>query len=244
LVETFAPGAMLLFFLLAALFAAAFRQIDNSEYESPFTGIASLLLAVIPLAILYLVSSLTNTHVFVDRYCLVAAPGIALCWGLLLSRIRSRSCQFVFCFVLLAWAAQVQFVAPVHGHSWKPALDVANKATSIDHAPVLICSDLVEADHGPIPTDIYSTWLYAPLSYYHVQSQVVPLPRSLNAAAEAQVRNFLTTATPAHRRFLLMGYYSGSSTILSWVDATTKSSYISNPLGTYDGVSVIEYTPR
>ncbi len=243
LVETFAPGATLLFFFLAVLFATVTKKFDNQNAEGPIAPVACLLLGVLPLAILYLVSTYTSTHVFIDRYCLVAAPGIALCWGLLLSRINSRVCQFVFCFALVAWSARVQFDAPTHGHSWKQAVEAANAANANVSAPVLVCSDLVEADYRPIPSDISSTWLYAPLSYYPLHSTVIPLPRSMNPAAEKQINTFLSRAIVGHQRFLIMGYRASSS-ILDWVDRSTTGSYERKPLGIYDGVAVVEYLPR
>ena len=36
-------------------------------------------------------------------------------------------------------------------YSWKYALEFVEKNASADNAPVLICSDIPEADHMPMP---------------------------------------------------------------------------------------------
>src|SRR5581483_178716 len=230
-VETFAPGFMLACFVAAALLAVAIGKLriaPEDEVPSP----VFLTLAFVPLGILYGLSTFTSTHIFVERYCLVAVPGIALCWGLLLNQLRSPHLRVIFCFVVVACIAQKQYDVPVHGQSWKAAIDAVNSATAVDHAPVLVCSDLIESNYRPIPPDIDSTWLYAPLSYYHVNSPAIPLPRLLNAAAEEQVRTFL--AQQPHR-FVFVGD-TASSSILDWLKNTTKNSYRARPVGTYDGV--------
>ena len=55
---------------------------------------------------------------------------------------------------VLASVAYLYSTSPaskMHGYSWKYALAVAEKNASADDAPVLICSDLPEADHKPMP---------------------------------------------------------------------------------------------
>jgi Dolichyl-phosphate-mannose-protein mannosyltransferase len=239
LVAVFAPNHMLELLAVAMLAAAVTGKIAAPPTAN---GVLALLLALIPIGLLYGFSVWTPLHIFVERYRLVAVPGIVLCWGLLLSTITSRAIRTIFCAAVLLLAVQAQLEQPTHGYSWKYALEVADANTAIDHAPILICSDLPESDHVRMPTDINTLQigLFAPLSYYQVHSTVVPLPRTLNEEAKFQVARFL--AGP-RRRFLVTAYVPSQPTV-DWMQEVTKDAYQFHSLGVYDGVSVNEYVPK
>jgi len=244
LTKTLAPGSIALFFALAALIAAAFRKFDLSREEATTTGPTCLLLAFVPALIFYEVGTLTSVQLFLSRYRLVAVPGIALCWGLLLSRINSRVLRALFCVALVVTVTRAQLDVPLHGTSWKPAVDFVNANTAKDHATVLVCSSLVEADYQPIPADINSTALYATLTYYKLNSPLVLLPRSLvNPETEAQIQKFLLDAVPARRRFVAVGL-TYSMPVLHRIEDLTKENYTSKSLGVFDNVAVFEFNPR
>ena len=71
-----------------------------------------------------------------------------------------------------------------HGYSLKYALEFADANAAQDGSPLVICSDLPEADFQSMPTGPASeSVLFAPLSYYKVRAAVVPMPRALNEQA-------------------------------------------------------------
>ena len=84
------------------LLAAATRQLDlRSHFEGwPLLLCASL--GLIPILILYGVSLADSVQIFVFRYRLVAIPGIALCWALIVNRIDSRALRLLFCMAIVA----------------------------------------------------------------------------------------------------------------------------------------------
>ena len=242
-INTFAPeGTLFFLFCCVALVAASLKKLRQPPDEPELTGLTCLLLAFIPLVFLFVTSRATSLTVFVERYRLVAIPGIALCWGLLLSRIDSKLLRIGFCFAVLAIAAREQLAYPHHSYSWKDAIDAANAATRDDHAPILICSDLPESDHLPMPANPAQSDLFAPLSYYPLHSPVVPLPRTVNDTATSQVHTFLASRT-VPQRFLAMAYRPSTST-LKLIDQETRATYKSHELGNFDGVSVVEYLPK
>ena len=149
----------------------------------------------------------TSIHVFVPRYRLVAVPGIALCWGLVVSWIDSRALRLLFATALVAVAACVCFTAASfhhHMYSWKNALAFAEKNASVDNAAVLICSDLPEADYMrmPVGAAIEETGILPPLSYYKLTVPVTPLPRTLNEEAIRAGSVFLQQQSERHEVFL------------------------------------------
>ena len=249
--STMAPGHVLALLFIGTIFVAAMLQkLGSPGEESPRAGLACLFLGTIPLALLYDVSTLTSLHMFTGRYRLVAVPGIALCWGFLASCVRSKAIRTAFCVALVAFTfsrfsfASLSIDEP-HGYTWKYSLEVADKAAAVENAPLLICSDLPESNFEAMPTDVYAAanGAFAPLSYYKVHSRVVPLPRALNGEAVAQIDKFLATAIPAKQRFLAVGFVFSAPT-LAWIRDRTKDAYVAQNLGTTDGVTVIEYSPR
>jgi hypothetical protein len=131
-----------------------------------------------------------------------------------------------------------------HAYSWKYALRAAEHFTSEDKAPVLICSDLPEADHEPMPTGeaVKDSPLFAPLSYYQLRAPVVALPRALNDQAMRIGSEFLQTASANHQRFLAMAFAPSYPT-LQWLAYNATGSFTVRNLGVYDDVLLLEFVP-
>jgi hypothetical protein len=230
------------------LLAAARRRLD---FRRPFDSWAALLclsLALTPILLLWGVSTATSIHIFVARYRLVAVPGIALCWGLVMSRIDSRALRALFCIVFVTMSAYIYYRSPTarkHDYSWKYALEFAQKNASRDNAPVLICSDLPESDHSAMPTGaaIKDSALFAPLTYYPLTVPVVPLPRALNDDAKRIGSQFLQQAAQNHQRFLALAYEASYDTV-DWLQDAASETYDVRELGIFDGVEVEEFLPQ
>ena len=243
--RTLAPG-LLPYILFGAVFlAAATRRLD---IESKLDGIRVLLcvaIGLIPVLILYTVSVKTPLHIFVPRYRLVAVPGIALCWALLISRINSRVIRVLFCVAVVGVTAYQHFSSPesnFHGYTWKYALEAAQSNASADNAPVLICSDLPESNFQPMPADPKDSVMFSPLTYYKLSVPVVPLPRALNQDAVRIISGFLMDAQQRRQRFLAIGYI-GSYETLHWLTDRASQSYSARVVATSEGLVVLEFTP-
>lgn len=228
--------------------AAATRRLD---VQTPFEGWPILLcasLGLVPILILYGVSVGTSIHVFVFRYRLVAIPGIALCWALIVSRIDSRFLRLLFCIAIVATTAYQYFSSPfskLHGYTWKYALEFVEKNASADNAPVLICSDLPEADHMPMPVGaaVKDSGLFAPLTYYKLSVPVVGLPRALNDEAIRVASGFLQEAAQRQERFLAVAYEPSYKT-LRWIASSASGTHYVRELGVSEGIAVLEFIPR
>ena len=245
---TFAPGRRWLIFGVTALAAVAvtrsYRRIHFQGWHILFC--ASL--ALIPILILYGISMGTSIHIFVSRYRLVAIPGIALCWAMLLSAIRPpRVARLLLCVTFVTIAAYYSYSSPssrLHAYTWKYALQAAEKNASVDGAPVLICSDFPEADYVPMPVDsAKESFFFAPLFYYKLSVPVVPLPRTLNDEAIRAGSRFLEEAARKHERFLAMAYEPSYKT-LDWLALSASATHSVRKLGIFDGVEVLEFVPR
>lgn len=247
LASTLSPGLLTYIFAAAVFFAAATRKLDLRNPVAIRQVVLCAALGLIPILILYGVSVATSIHVFVYRYRLVAIPGIALCWVLLVSRIDSRALRLLFCVAIVATTAYQYFSDPVyrhHAYTWKYALEAAEKNASADNAPVLICSDLPEADHTTMPVgEVKDSPFFAPLTYYKLSVPVVGLPRALNDEAIRIASSFVQQAAQRRERFLALGFGPSYKT-LQFIADSASGTHDVRLLGTFDGVAVVEFTPR
>jgi hypothetical protein len=245
---TLAPARVAFCLAAILLIAGIARRLDMRNLHEGRKILFCGSLALVPILILYGVSTGTSIHIFLDRYCIVAVPGIALCWAFIVSRIDSRALRLLFCTALVATTAYHSFRSPssrVHNYTWKYALDVAEKSAAADKAPVLICSDLPESDHIPMPVGsaIKDSAIFAPLSYYQLSVPVVPLPRALNDEAIQVGSQFLQQAANRHERFLALAFEPSYDT-LDWLASNAEGTHRVQELGIFDRVKVLEFVPR
>jgi hypothetical protein len=149
---------------------------------------------------------------------------------------------------IVAAAAYHYYSSPffkAHNYSWKYALAFVEKTASADNAPVLICSDLPESDHVPMPAGatIKDSAMFAPLSYYQLSVPVVPLPRTLNQEAVQAGSQFLRQAAQRHERFLALAFEASYPT-LDWLENSAAETHSVRELGIFDGIKVLEFVPR
>jgi hypothetical protein len=235
-------------FVVAVLVAAATRRLDLRSHREGWSILLCTSLALVPILLLYGLSVGTSIHVFVPRYRLVAVPGIALCWALVASRIDSRALRLLVCTTIVVATAFIYLTTPFlrqHQYSWKYALEFVEKNASVDDAPVLMCSDIPEADHMamPVGSAIIESGILPPLSYYKLSVPVTPLPRALNDEAMRDGSRFLQQAAQRHQRFLAMAFAQSYDT-LDWLAKTAAGTYDVQELGQFDGVKVLEFKPR
>jgi mannosyltransferase len=246
--QTMASKRTLLILAAVLLLAAATRRLDLKNIAGQRIFLCGAL-ALIPILILYGVSAGTSVHVFVFRYRLVAAPGVALCWACIVSQIRSRALRLLFCVAVVLVTAYHDYRAPyskVHGsYTWKYALGFVEKNASPDDAPVLICSDLPESDYVPMPVGAAAkdSAIFAPLTYYKLSVPVVALPRSLNDEAMRVGSEFLQDGTQRQERFLALAFEPSYKT-LEWIADNASRTYDVHQLGIFDGIKVLEFLPR
>jgi hypothetical protein len=246
--QTFASKRMLLVLAAVVLVAAVIRRLDLKTVDGQRILFCAAL-ALIPILILYGVSARTSVHVFVFRYRLIAVPGIALCWGLMITRINSRTLRLLFCVMLVLTITYHYYTfryARFHGpYTWKYALGFVDKNASTDNAPVIICSDLPESDYVSMPVGdaAKDSALFAPLAYYKLRVPVVALPRKLNDETIRIGSQFLQDAAQRHERFLAIAYEPSYKT-LGWIASNASPSYHVRELGVFDGIKVLEFTFR
>jgi hypothetical protein len=244
LLRTLSPGNGQLWVAAGIiLLAVVARKITTPNRELLNKLLLCASLALVPILCLYGISVTTSVHVFIPRYLMVAVPGLALCWGWLCNLIDSRPLRGLFCVAFLGLCVFQAYSSPLsrrHEESWKGSLAFADANAAEDHAPLLMCSPLVEADFQPMPAIASQSVLYAPLSYYKVKAPVVPLPRTVNAETKRQVRQFLLTA--GQERFLVLAPWP-SLRIVDLLAYESQSTHTPRVLGKFDEIWVVEFVP-
>jgi len=241
------PGVVPFVFVGVVMGAALARKLSRPSDQNVRQFIMCAALALVPAVLLYAVSVATPLHIFIERYELVAVPGIALCWAWILSRVDSRLLRVLGCAALVTWSAYQNFSSPTaraHRESWKYALEFADANAAQDGSSLVICSDVPESNFQNMPTGpAGESDLFAPLSYYKVRSTVVPMPRALNEQAQLIGRRFSSQPANHERRFLALAYKRSYAT-LNWLESLTSTTHAFHVLGNFDGITVIEFVPR
>jgi len=240
-------SAALTFALTALFFAARNRPVGIMHFER-WQVLFVACLASIPVAILYTASVATSLPIFSTHYHrLSAIPGISLCWAMALYRFRPNVVRATFCIIFVGLTASPYVRSPKskeHDYSWKYALRVVEDRSAKDDAPVVICSNFIEANYVAMPTESpKADRLFAPLSYYKITSPIVPLPEGLNDETRKVFLRFLREAEQKHERFFAVGH-EFSFQALDWIADTAATEYSVHSVGIFDRVRILEFVPR
>jgi hypothetical protein len=243
--STLAPDVFPKVVLWALVPAVIARRVSRVERLDVKSALLCFAWALIPIFTLYGLSLMTPMRVFIDRYRLVAVPGIALFWAWVLnfltwSELRRLACIAAAVLVLtLSWGT-----IPQHELTWKDALQAVQKNSSGDNAPVVICSDYVESDAQPLPNlPGNDNPFVSPISYYEISSPVVVLPRELTGYARQVSGKFVVDATRRRQRFFVLAFSPSFATV-HFIENQSAATYRERVIGTYDGVAVVEFQPR
>ncbi|MGA2355844.1 MAG: glycosyltransferase family 39 protein [Terriglobales bacterium] len=244
--NTLVPMQTLIGFVAAVFLAALVRRVKLTVADCFPALLLCPLLALVPAAILIGISTITSLHLVIPRYFLVVAPGSALTWGLLTSRIDSRLLRQIFCVGLVGVTVFECYTSPFsrkHELTFKKAHEVVNANIAQDHAPVLTCSAFIEADYEPLPTDRTSeSALNSQFIYYPINAPVVLLPMSLNDESRRIAGQAAMAATQLHQRFLVVGSPNCYPTI-DWLASSSRGALTVRSLGDFDEIAVVEFQP-
>jgi hypothetical protein len=244
--NTLAPKTMLIGFALTVFVAALVRKLKLPGPDCYPASLLCLLLALVPVSVLFGISAVTPVHLVIPRYLVVLAPGSALIWGLLTSRIDSRVLRQIFCVGLVAVTVYLCFSSPLsrrHELNFKQAHEFVNANVAQDKAPVLICSAFIESNFEAMPTDRNGeNALLSQISYYPVNAPVVMLPMSLNDETIRVASQAVMQARQSHQRFLVVANPLSYPTV-EWLANYTRGAFVARTLGEFDAILVVEFSP-
>jgi len=244
--NTLAPMQTLIGFGVVVFLAALVRKVRLPGRDCFPAILLCPLLALVPAGVLFGVSAAAPVHLIIPRYFSVVAPGSALTWGLLTSRIDSRVLRQVFCVGLVAVTVYECFSSPLsrrHELNFKQADAFVNANVAKDKATVLMCSAFIESNFEPMPTDLTSeNALVSQLSYYAVDAPVVFLPMSLNDQAMQIGSQTVLAAAQQRQRFLAVAPPTSYPT-LEWLASYSRGAFTARVIGDFDEIVVAEFRP-
>jgi hypothetical protein len=245
--NTLVPLQTLIGFGVALFVAALVRKVKLPGRDCFPAGLLCLLLAVVPVSVLFGVSAVTPVHLVIPRYLTVVAPGSALTWALLTSRIDSRLLRQIFCVGLVGLTVFQCFSSPIsrqHELNFKRAHALVNANVGKDKVPVLVCSAFIESNFEPMPTDRTSEdALLSQISYYPIDAPVFMLPMDLNDEAMRIASQTALAAAQRGERFLLVAGPTSYPTA-KWLAAYVRGGFTARLLGEFDGeIIVVEFRP-
>jgi len=247
--NTLAPLQTLIGFGAMVFLAALVRRVKLPGRDCFPSGLLCLLLALIPAAVLFSVDAVASTHLVIPRYLTIVAPGSALTWALLTSRIDSRFLRQVFCVGLVGLTVFQCFRSPIsreHELNFKQAHAFvnANVGNDNDKVPVLVCSAFIESNFEPMPADRSSeNALLSQIDYYPISAPVVMLPMDLNDEAIRIARQTVLTAAGKGQRFFMVAGPTSYPTA-KWLANYSRGAFTARLLREFDKeIMVVEFQP-
>lgn len=207
----FAPSRPLFFFMIMTILCAGFKlHIRFALSPRDRFGLAfSLLAGLFPILLLFAVSRLTESGLFVPRYMIPAVPGLALFWGWVIGRLEPIAVRYYIGIGALVMILATQWMIGDWRHEsddWRGALNraaVLNKQD--DHALVLYTSYVESASLEALSKPDHVAFLLAPLAAYPATTaHVVALPLGTNEASQAFWDAEFHRAVKARRSFTVV----------------------------------------
>jgi hypothetical protein len=183
LLSKFAPIRPLLFFLVAAILLAPLVTRVRSRL-TPFDRLGltfALLAATFPLFMLFVVSRFSEARLYVPRYLMPAAPGLALFWGWIIGRIDPAPIRYWIGVGGMGLILAAQWAIGNWHHErddWRGALQRAAVLSNTDEQALVLYSGFVESGSlDSLRSKDQLSFILSPLAAYPARTpHVVALP--------------------------------------------------------------------
>jgi len=194
---------------------------DASREPSPPERVLArevgLLLAawvLVPLLLLFAVSTVTETSVFLGRYLIAAVPAVSLLYALPLRRLAPSTARVV-AVIVIAMAAFALHDRPEDDFRGA-ARAVRDFAVGDVSLPVLFASGMIEGqDDAWLRDPVRADYLTAPTAYYPLAGRVVAVPRKLTGQPIAE--EILSPILRGANRFAAVEWAGNGADILAWL---------------------------
>lgn len=197
----------------------ALRRFDlRLERLAPSALVLVITSALLPCVLLFAVSNISTVKVFIPRYLLAAAPGLALLAGWLISAVRPARAQLIALsvFTLATILSSGGLFHPPHAGDWRAAINDVRKIAVDPATPVLVRSGFIESvlfdSRSGQPEPPYA---HAPLLAYPPSGRVVLLPGRMYPVTEKALETAASTFIQSSPTFLLLT--SGDSIYEYWL---------------------------
>ena len=197
---------------------------ERDEKRGPSQDALGLLWlsAVVPAVLLFVVSRVTGTSVFVPRYMMCMIPGQALLIGWFLRGVQptsGRRAVLAGYLVILLIARGLKFAHT--SEDWRGV--VAAVSASDGSHPVLLSGTYTESRNLDWVEDAkHAAYMRAPLDYYATGGPTVVLPLFASRDAASYVERLLESTPGLENRFALIERSSKFPSWAPWLDARLR----------------------
>ena len=238
--------ASLLAFGVAA-FAAPKLEWSWASKGIPRFKVLAVLWALTGPLLLYLMSSFSQAQVFIPRYYLPYAAGLAICLAIAVGSFDRNIVATAFICGLVAMAALPLRHAASLRHTanlgnWGAAAAFVNEQAILNNTPILLRSQFAESNFLPV-TPVEDNPSFSQLSYYPLKARVITLPATFSAPARQVIDAAVRTPLASSGRFLFVSYSGppGSPQPFLFYIQGKLGSWQVRELGNFDGVIVTEF---
>jgi uncharacterized membrane protein len=212
------------------------------------SGLPDLILllcwSAVPPTLLFVVAFLTPAKVFLARYFLAAAPGLALLTAWAVGALDSVRGRIALIAAVAALWITVFAAGDQRDQDWRSAATAVRSLVGSQDTPVLVRSGLIESrQQAWLEGGDTARYLVAPFAFYPVGGTPVPLPWSVDGNTRAYLED-LATHLEQHDRFVLVT--NGSPAVFrEWLDRRMANLLVtSRPVATFGRVSVVLFERR
>lgn len=247
LASSYMPSLALYVFDVLAVLALVNAGLKWELADANEWSLLPVLMALLPPFLLFTVSRISPTRIFVPRYFLCYAPGLAMCLGLILASFRPALARTAILAVLALLAAR-SIGPPFSFHhtenygDWGDTAAFVNRYLAQHRVPVFVRSQFPESDYFPL-TPVDDNGLFSQLAYYPIDADVIPIPVTFTDRQASFLSNTLRNLPPATHRLLLvaMPQPALADAFVEYIRGRLGSACQVRTLARFDGVSVIEY---
>lgn len=174
--------------------------------------------ALLPLTTLYLFSVFSRSDLFLPRYYVSAAPGLALLFGWWM-RAAGKIPARPLAAAGLVICATLSFGSPQHGDAdWAGAMAKVRALTARGDTPVLVASGFLEAtDPDTLTAPGLQEVLFAPLALYPAGGRLIGLPIRLDDKSVPYLETVVQTDLQHRARFVLVCEWQQKVTYELWL---------------------------
>ena len=169
----------------------------------------------VPATLLFVVSHLSGTSLFIPRYFDWGSAATALLFGLIFSNLRPGMIRTFMPILLVLFCVCVELSSDRFDEDWRGAIKYINTPNHTQNSPILFYSGLIESSNPEwlLNPEMHQQ-LSAPLQYYATVSPIILLPYSLTTPDSSRywdsiVRPLLRQQT--HLQLLMLHNTIGSS---------------------------------
>ena len=249
LIGVLVPPMIIVCLLAAFFYVVAFC--DQAAWEpSRNSNVALLagLVAFVPALVLFALSHLSHTGMFLSRYLLSCTGGFALLVGVLAGFIRPATVGKVMAVALLAIQLYVTYRDWPNRHTsglgnWEAAIEYTDRLAARGQTPVLVRSQYIESDVLPV-APMQDNPVFSQFSAYPTRSRVAGIAASAGPRQAEQFEEFLRLFPGSADHFFLLSTEAPPPALTTYISGRLGPATQMRNVADFDGVALIEFQTK